>query len=167
LNASDGLASILPAKARILIIGVGNEYRRDDAVGLLVARRLKKLSLENVTVLESKGEHVDLMESWKGADAAIIVDAAFSDAKPGTIHCIDARTQEIPRGLFHFSTHAFSLGDAVELARAIDRLPPRIFVYGIEGERFDEGVGLSGAVEESVGALVELVLKLVGALDGR
>jgi hydrogenase maturation protease len=153
----------LPARARILVIGVGNEYRSDDAVGLAVARRLRQLSLENVTVIEETGEGADLMESWKETDTVIIVDAASSGAKPGTIHRIDARARQIPGGLLHYSTHAFSVGEAVELARVMGQLPPHILVYGIEGERFEEGMELSGAVRESVGAVVELVLKQVRA----
>jgi len=153
------LARILPADARILVIGVGNEYRSDDAVGLVVARRLRQLSIGNVTVIEVSGEGTDLMESWKGADTVIIVDAASSGAKPGTIHRIDARAQRIPTGLLRYSTHAFSVGEAVELARAMNRLPPRMVVYGVEGERFDEGTVLSRAVQGSVDTVVDLVLK--------
>ena len=153
------MARILPANARILVIGIGNEYRSDDAVGLVVARRLRQLSLGNVTVIEASGEGTDLVESWKGADTVIIVDAASSSAKPGTIHRIDARAQRIPTGLLRYSTHAFSVGEAVELARAINRLPPRMVVYGIEGERFDEGTVLSRAVQGSVDTVVDLVLK--------
>ena len=153
------MARILPADARILVIGVGNEYRSDDAVGLVVARRLRQLSLGNVTVIEESGEGTDLMESWKGADTVIIVDAASSGAKPGTIHRIDARAQRIPTGLLRYSTHAFSVGEAVELARAMNRLPPRMVVFGIEGERFDEGTVLSRAVQGSVDIVVDLVLR--------
>jgi len=153
------LARILPADARILVIGVGNEYRSDDAAGLVVARRLRQLSLGNVTVIEASGEGTDLMESWKGADTVIIVDAASSGAKPGRIHRIDARAQRIPTGLLRYSTHAFSVGEAVELARAMNRLPPRMVIYGIEGERFDEGTVLSRAVQGSVDIVVDLVLR--------
>jgi hydrogenase maturation protease len=149
----------LPANARILVIGIGNEYRSDDAAGLVVARRLRQLSIGNVTVIEASGEGADLMESWKGADTVIIVDAASSGAKPGTIHRIDARAQRIPTGLLRYSTHAFSVGEAVELARAMNRLPPRMVVFGIEGERFDEGTVLSRAVQGSVDAVVDLVLR--------
>ena len=149
----------MPADARILVIGVGNEYRSDDAVGLVVARRLRQLSIGNVTVIEASGEGTDLMESWKGADTVIIVDAASSGAKPGTIHRIDARAQRIPTGLLRYSTHAFSVGEAVELARAMNRLPPRMVVFGIEGERFDEGTVLSRAVQGSVDIVVDLVLR--------
>ena len=128
-------------------------------MGLVVARRLRQLSLGNITVIEESGEGTDLMESWKGADTVIIVDAASSGAKPGTIHRIDARAQRIPTGLLRYSTHAFSVGEAVELARAMNRLPPCMVVFGIEGERFDEGTVLSRAVQGSVDTVVDLVLR--------
>jgi len=167
LSESEGLARILPANARILVIGVGNEYRSDDAVGLVVARRFRELSLENVTVIEESGEGANLMESWKGADMVILIDAASSGARPGTIHCINARAEQVPRGLFRYSTHAFSVGEAVELARAMNRLPPRMILYGIEGESFEEGVMLSRVVEESVRRVIELVLKHIEAVVPR
>ena len=161
------MARILPAKARILVIGVGNEYRSDDAVGLIVARHLRKLSLENVTIIEESGEGANLMDSWKGADTVILIDAASSGASPGTIHRIDARAQRIPRGLFRYSTHAFSVGEAVELARAMDRLPPRMFLYGIEGASFDEGMMLSRVVEKSARRVIELVLEQIRSTIAR
>lgn len=151
-------AGILPASPRILVIGVGNEYRSDDAVGLVVARGLKALSLDNVTVIEESGEGADLMESWKGADAVILIDGVSSGTKPGTVHCIDARTQRIPKDLFHYSTHTFSVGEAVELARVMNQLPRHMALYGIEGGSFEAGTALSRSVEEAVPKVIELVL---------
>ena len=155
------MARILPASPRNLVIGVGNEYRSDDAVGLVVARRLKMLSLDNVTVIEESGEGAELMESWKGADAVILIDAASSGAEPGTIHCIDARTQHIPKDLFSYSTHRFSVGEAVELARVMNQLPRHMTLYGVEGWSFEAGTALSRSVEEAIPKVIELVLKQI------
>ena len=159
MNEIEGLARILPANARIFVIGVGNEHRSDDAVGLVVARGLRKLLPDNVTVIEETGEGANLMESWKGADMVILIDAATSGARPGTIHRIDAQAEQVPRGLFHYSTHTFSVGEAVELARTMNRLPAHFVLYGIEGESYEEGVTLSQVMEESVDRVVSLVLK--------
>ena len=41
------------------------------------------------------------------------------------------------------STHAVGIGEAIELARTLDRLPGRLIVYAVEGHRFDAGLGLS------------------------
>jgi hydrogenase maturation protease len=151
-----------PSKSAPLIIGLGNQYRRDDAVGLVVARRLKKAAPEHVCVLEETGEGAALMESWKDADAVILIDAVRSGARPGTLHRLDAHTQPIPTGFFHYSTHAFGAAEAIELARALGQLPPHLIVYGIEGKTFEAGLGLSPEIEKAAQEVVERVL---GDLD--
>jgi hydrogenase maturation protease len=106
-------------------------------------------------VLEHEGEPVALVEVWSDAQEAVIVDAVSSGAAPGTIHRLDARRQRLPAALFRGSTHAFSLAEAIELARALERLPGRLLVYGIEGESFAAGSGLSPTVEQAVAEIVD------------
>jgi len=141
-----------------LIIGLGNQYRRDDAVGLIVARRLKQRAPEHVRVLEESSEGAALMESWKDADAVILIDAVHSGAEPGIFRRLDAHRQPIPTEFSHCSTHTFSVAEAIELARALGQLPPRLIVYGIEGKIFEAGLGLSPEVEKAVQKVVECVL---------
>ena len=145
----------------IVVIGVGNEYRGDDGAGVAVARRLRAQFATGVTILEESGEGAALLEAWKGAAWVMLVDAVRSGASPGTIHRLDARAAPVPTGFFHYSTHAFSVAEAVELARSLDQLPPYLIVYGIEGENFAAGVGLSTAVKQAVEAVVELAAKEV------
>ena len=133
----------------ILIIGVGNAYRGDDGVGLRIAQDIKKKSPDYVNVIEQSGEGISLMDSWKDADTVILIDAVHSGAQPGTIHRFDVHTQTIPAKFFHYSTHAFGVAEAIELARALKQLPQNFIVYGIEGKCFEAGIGLSLEVEES------------------
>jgi len=133
----------MTALREILVIGLGNEYRRDDAVGRIVARRLKASRGDNVRVVEESGEGAALMEAWKGADFVILIDAVHSGGAAGSIHRFDAAAQPIPSRFFHYSTHAFSVAEAVEMGRTLDQLPAKLIVYGIEGKTFDSGMGLS------------------------
>jgi len=134
-----------------LIIGIGNEYRCDDAAGLIVARRLKERLAGSFTVLEQSGDGAALMEAWQGAETVIIIDAVMSGAAPGTIHRFDASAQPLPKDAFRCSTHAFGVAEAIELSRALSELPQSLVVYGIEGKKFAAGVGLSSEVEKAVG----------------
>ncbi|GAN35236.1 MAG: hydrogenase maturation protease [Candidatus Brocadia sp. AMX2] len=136
-------------KHGILIIGIGNAYRGDDAVGLHVAQCLKKQAHDHVHVIEESGEGASLMECWKDANSVILIDAVSSGAKPGTIHRLDAHTQPIPTNFFHYSTHAFGVAEAIELSRALNQMPRRLIVYGIEGKCFEAGVELSFEVEKA------------------
>jgi hydrogenase maturation protease len=141
-----------------LIIGIGNEYRRDDAAGLIVARQLKERLADSAIVIEQSGDGAALMEAWRSAETVIIIDAVMSGADPGTIHLLDAKTQPLPKDAFRCSTHAFGVAEAIELSRAMGELPGSLVVYGVEGKNFAAGVGLSPEVERAVGEVVRRAL---------
>jgi hydrogenase maturation protease len=145
----------------ILVIGVGNENRADDGVGLIVARRLKERFAEHVRFLEEPSDGTRFLDLWRGSDVTIIIDAVISGAEPGHIHKFDARQSPLPASLFHYSTHSFGVPEAVELARVMDQLPKTIIVYGIEGECFDEGANLSPTVELAAQELVEQLAQVL------
>jgi hydrogenase maturation protease len=150
----------------VLVVGVGNAWRRDDAVGLAVARRLAGELPGAVTVLECEGEPLGLLDAWEGADVVLVVDAVSSGAEPGTVHRLDAASP-LPAALFRGSTHALGVAEAVELGRALGRLPSRLAVYGVEGERFEAGEGLTPAVERAAEQLAaELRAEVERALAG-
>lgn len=137
-----------------LVIGLGNRCRGDDAAGLLAARALAARALPGVRVAEAGGEGAQLMERWAGAGEVYLIDAVRALARPGRTHRIDAARRPLPAGLFRCSSHAFGLAEAVELARALHRLPATLVVYGIEGVRFELGQEVSPAVMAGVEAVV-------------
>ncbi len=141
-------------RAWLGLIGVGNHYRSDDAAGLEVARRLRATNPPGCRILEEGGEPTSLIGAWALVKEALVIDAVASGAPPGTLHRFDASAGPLPVELFKGSTHSLGVADAVELARELGRLPPRLAVYGIEGESFETGEGLSPAVEATVNALV-------------
>jgi hydrogenase maturation protease len=141
-----------------LVIGVGNEFRGDDAIGLVVARQLRELVPHDVSVLEQSGEGTGLMDAWQGSDRVILVDAASTGGKPGEIYRIAIGADPIPAHLFNYSTHAFSVAEAVEMARLMDQLPPNMVIYGIEGKSFSFGVALSPEVEKAAQVVIQEIL---------
>lgn len=134
----------------VLIIGVGNEDRSDDAAGLLVARKLQEHKLRAAAVQQQSGEALSLLEAFSDAVNVIIVDAVQSGAPPGTIHRFEAHCEPLPARYFCCSTHSLGVAEAVELARALGRLPRRLLVYGIEGAHFDPGMPISAEVASAI-----------------
>ena len=111
-----------------------------------------------VDVVACEQEPSRLLDAWQDADLALIVDAVSSGGEPGTVHRFDASERGVPSGVFRGSTHAFGVGEAIELARALGRLPRRVLVYGVEGKEFAAGEGLSHSVAAAIDPLVaELV----------
>jgi hydrogenase maturation protease len=138
------------AARSILVIGLGNAYRSDDGAGLAVARRLRATAPPGIDVEVLEGEPLALLDMWEGAAEAYVVDAVVSDAESGTVHRFDAIAEPPPAAFRNRGTHTFSVAEVVELARALGNLPGRLVVYGIEGEVFGAGTGLSEPVEAAV-----------------
>ena len=130
----------------IILIGIGNEYRCDDSIGLHVVRTLKEQNLPDTIVVESNGDGAELIELFSSARTVILIDAVSSGGIPGTVYQFDAHKQPIPAQLTFQSTHAFGVGEAIELARVLGKLPPILLVYAIEGEDFSTGIRLTAKV---------------------
>ncbi|RMF85225.1 MAG: hydrogenase maturation protease [Nitrospinota bacterium] len=140
-----------------LIIGIGNPYRRDEAIGVIVARRLKSLLPASVTVLETTGEVGDLIEAWREAETVILIDAVHSGALPGTVYRFDVHRQSLPAELFPYATPGFGVVEAVELGRLLDQLPPHLIVYGIEGTNWIPGKPCSPALAAGIERVIEQI----------
>jgi len=130
-----------------LVIGAGNELRRDDGAGVAAVHRLRSAGLE---VLQAGGDLALLVRLWEGRERVIIVDAVRSGAAVGTLHRFDAIAGPLPAIFDRGSTHSFGVAEAVELARVLGRLPASLVLYGIEGADFSPGEGLSPEVEQAV-----------------
>jgi len=138
---------------------LGSRYRGDDAVGPLVADRLRAAG---AAVLECDDEPTRLLHAWAGLDLVVIVDAVSSGATAGTVHRVEAGEGPLPRDLGLASTHAFSVPDALELGRALGRAPRRVVVIGVEGKAFGMGDPVTPAVAAALDGVAEAVLAELG-----
>ncbi|HVB73010.1 MAG TPA: hydrogenase maturation protease [Ktedonobacteraceae bacterium] len=145
----------------VLVIGVGNTLRGDDGVGLAVIAALEARGLPGAQLMSCQGDGLQLIETWKRADRIILIDAVTSGGKAGMVYRFDAIAQALPADLSFSSTHAFGVVEAIELARALDQLPPHIVIYAVEGKNFAIDARLSPEVERALDDLVERVAREV------
>jgi hydrogenase maturation protease len=146
-------------QSEVLVIGVGNPLCGDDAAGRIVAARVRRRAKPFIRVVECSGEGADLLEMWANAGTVIVVDAVASGAEIGTVHRFEASREPLPVRFRQSSTHAFGLGEAVELARALHQLPKCLIVYGIAGRRFDMGSKPSPEVKRIIPSVVVRMLE--------
>lgn len=155
-----------------LVVGLGSPDRGDDAVGPAVARRVGTLRLTGVQVIERE-DPTSLIDLWSDRDLAIVVDAVCSNGVPGTLMIMESGVGSPPltgdawtstgRG----GTHAFGLAAAVELSRALNRLPQRLVLIGIEAGGLEHGEPLSAPVSAAAELAAEaacVILSEAGAL---
>jgi hydrogenase maturation protease len=125
-----------------------------------VADRLREAG---AVVLDCADEPTRLLELWDGLDTLVVVDAVSTGAAAGTIHHVDLGDGSLPRELKLASTHALSVGETLELGRALGRAPRRAVVLGVEGAAFGMGDPMTPAVERALDDLVSAVLEELGA----
>jgi hydrogenase maturation protease len=143
-----------------LVLGIGNPSRGDDAVGHLVSCLLRPRLPSSIRVIEHGGEATALLAVLEGATDAWLIDAAQSDAAPGTIHRIDCEGAVVSHRAV--SSHGFGIAEAIELARALGTLPRRCIVYAIEAADFTAGAPLSPPVTRAAREVAARILAELG-----
>ncbi|MGW8378328.1 hydrogenase maturation protease [Streptomyces sp. ODS28] len=146
--------------SRIAVIGVGNEFRHDDGVGWAVIGRLEERARQRpyppgTTLAVCDGDPACLISLWEAAELAVVIDAAHAHpGVPGRLHRLEADSAQLH--LPH-EANAHGLGEAVELSRALGRLPDRLIVYAVEVADNTMGPGLSAPVAATVPLLAHRV----------
>lgn len=134
-----------------VIVGIGNRDRADDGAGPALVDRLAAAGLAGVTLAVAPGDMLSVLDLLDGASMAILVDAMKAGLEAGAVRRLDVSSSPLKGELNAFaSTHLIGLGDAIELARTLGRLPPRVILYGVEARDFTQGRGLSGPVQAAL-----------------
>ncbi|MEV0691575.1 hydrogenase maturation protease [Streptomyces sp. NPDC050388] len=137
-----------------VVIGIGNEFRRDDGVGWAVVALLRDRAalwpLPSGTVLaQCDADPGRLIGLWENTGLAVVVDACFPpSAHPGRTHRWCTASDGVLRRTApaRHSTHGFGLTEAQRLADSLGRSPDRLVVYAVEGADRSLGTGLTPAV---------------------
>ena len=147
-----------PGREPVVVIGIGNEFRRDDGAGPAVVGRLRGLVPPGVELVITDGEPTRLIEAWTGAALAVVVDAVRAEpSQPGRVHrfVMERPGAGVARTA---SSHGFGLDDAIALALALDRMPGRLIVHAIEAANLVQGTGLTPAVAAAVSRVATAIL---------
>ncbi len=161
---------------KILVAGVGNILRGDDGFGVAVVEELalNNRFSDNVDMFEAGIAGVAFVqELMNGYDALIIIDAVERGESPGTIFVFEPEIPQVAGAAASRDFHS-SLADAhyteptkvLTLARALDVLPPKIFVVGCQPAGYDDfGAEMSLAVRRAIPAAVERIESIVREFD--
>ena len=148
----------------VLVVGLGHESRGDDAVGPLVARALSSSTNPGIVTVAHE-DPMDLVLHWGEHRWAVVVDAVVSGAPAGKVTVLELADED-PAAADRArtalgGTHAFGLCEAVELSRALGRLPERVTLIGVEVADVTPGVDLTPEVARALPEAVERVRSLL------
>lgn len=144
-----------------VVIGIGNNFRRDDGLGLAVAEQIAERHLPWVRVVTGTGEPGALLDAWTGAARAVVVDAAAGpDSTPGRVRRWSA--DDLEPAATVLSSHRLGLAQTAALGRALGRMPGELVVFTVEIADTGHGAGLTPAVAAAVPKVIDAVLAELG-----
>ncbi len=152
--------------AEIVIVGIGDERKRDDAVGLAIARELLARALPECVRVEIAGsEGFDLIAAIEGARRAVILAAVALGDEPGTVRVLTPGDAEARAD--HISAPGeMQLSDALELSAMLGG--PEVLIVGVEPAEIVPGQTLHPLVQAAVCEAADLAYELAtGALEWR
>jgi hydrogenase maturation protease len=139
-----------------IVIGIGNDFRRDDGVGITVAQRIAERNLPGVRVVSGISEPAALLEVWSGAARAVVVDGATgANSTPGRIRRWTGPDLETTAVV---SSHALGLAQTFALGQALARVPDELVLFTVDIVDTNHGIGLTPAVEAAVPELVGVIV---------
>ncbi len=150
----------------ILVAGVGNVLRSDDAFGVEVANRLlERPAVADVTVVEAGIAGIQLVQELQdGYDAIIVVDTVDRERPPGTVMTIDYEVIDV-NALGHnekydllADMHLATPERSLMVARALGVLPPIVKMVAVQPVDVDTlAMGMSATVENAIDLAIEEV----------
>jgi hydrogenase maturation protease len=144
--------------APVLVVGIGNPSRGDDALGPRLIERLEQLQLPGVELLTDFQLQVEYALDMRERAAVILVDASVNCAEPFALEEVE------PVADASYTSHELSPS---ALLHAYDRLfgtPPRTYALAVRGYGFELGDGLSPRAESNLeAALARLAGLAAGA----
>ncbi len=177
-TAEEAEAAPASKALRILVAGVGNKLRADDAFGVEVATRLMAMDLpEGVKVVETGIGGIALVQELQsGYDALIVIDAVDRGRPPGHVMLIEVEVPHVDdmewgeRFDFLADVHLATPERALIMSKALGVLPDNTLMVGCQPvDAETPGIPMSPEVVAACDVAVREILRHLGeltALDG-
>ena len=154
---------------RVLVLGLGNDVLRDDAVGLRIAAAAReRLAGEAAIEVRATTEMgLALLDEIADREGVVLVDSVQTGrAPPGHIHEVAAE------GLSRVLTtapHFLGIGETLALGRQLGLAMPRaVRIFAVEvADPFTLGTDLSPGVAAAIPAATDRVAAAARALAGQ
>lgn len=144
---------------QILIVGIGNPLRGDDAVGWTAIDTLLQYPLNsNIEAIKVQQLTLDLVDAMETIDRIIFIDARLGQISGELQHRQIAANTCLDAGVSHF----FDPGTLLAAVQALYGHHPIAELYTINADSFEYGADLTPSVQTS---LDKLVTRLRGVLS--
>ena len=144
-----------------LVLGIGNVFLSDEAVGVRVIEALQqRFHLpEDLDVIDGGTCGFELMSDMADREHIIVVDAVLAqDKAPGSILIL--KDKEVPAVFTRkISPHQLGLSDVLSALTMTDEFPERITLIGIIPETMEFKMELSPVVQKSMEQALNILVE--------
>ncbi len=141
---------------RLIVIGIGQTLRGDDAAGVEAVRLWQRLYPEtagrtDLDVQFSELPGLSLLDVLEGFQSALLVDAVQSGRAAGQIHRL-SMDELASFGTDSRSAHGWGVAETLHMGKQLSLLEPghRIRLIAIEAQQFELGQPMSDAVKRAM-----------------
>ena len=137
----------------VLVIGIGNPSRGDDAIGPLAIERLEAMALPGVELLTDFQLQVEHALDLVGRSEVVFVDATVAGEGPFSLETV------APAADLSATTHALAPAAVLDVYRQYTDAPlPVARVLAVRGFDFELGAPLSDAAARNLEAALEVLV---------
>ncbi len=142
----------------LVVIGLGNELRRDDAVGVVLVRMLAESTspCENVEIVDGGTGGVNLIHRLEGAKRLLIVDAAEMGIEPGQFRFFSPEeVKNAAPAKVSLSLHETDFMGILDILKRLGSQPEVVRIFGIQPKDVSYGIGFSDEIKTALCGLLE------------
>lgn len=150
-------------RALYAVLGLGNELFTDEGVGVVAARQVGSLGLEDVEVLDGGTLGLSLLPEVEGRRGLLVLDAMVGAGhRPGDVVVMGPDELVRPRFLL-MSAHQVGIAETLGAAALLGRTPPLLAAVGMVPFSLETGFGIT---PEASARLPDMVTSALGILEG-
>lgn len=138
------------------VVGVGNELRGDDGIGLYLLDRLQEIGLpEHVGLVRAEDipESYVLEISRRNCRTVVFADAVEADVEPGSV--VFGRFRELDSAGESWSTHRLALSLCAEL---LEQAGKPVYLVGISAMSTEPGASIHPTLKVAADRLGDLMV---------
>ncbi len=141
----------------IKITGYGNPFRRDDAIGIWIATRLKYIwapPQDKIDFWIGQQLVPELADWIHDADAALFIDSSLKLKNSKGWNLIEILSEhEFAHNMFH----SIDIGTILSLCREEYGISPKTYLLAVTGYDFSYGAGLTEKAKKAAEEAIEYI----------
>jgi len=151
---------------RLLIAGIGNIFRGDDAFGCEVVQRLQRREWpSDVRLMDYGIRGMDLAYAIiDEIETTILIDATPQGGIPGTVYTMELSLDDIDDTNSILDAHSMHPLNVLRLVRAFGGTPGRILLVGCEPEDLGDELEGKMGLTQTVYAAIEVAIHRIEQL---